>query len=62
MTLRWEDDAVTVLVSDDGTVSSRPDEGHGLAGMRERVALFGGTVEAGPRPQGGWLVSAGLPR
>jgi signal transduction histidine kinase len=32
--------------------------GHGIAGMRERVALYGGTVHAGPSPDGGWLVRA----
>ncbi len=34
--------------------------GHGIAGMRERVALYGGTVQAGPSPDGGWLVRASL--
>ncbi|MDO8184617.1 histidine kinase [Conexibacter sp. JD483] len=62
VTLRWEDDAVTVVVSDDGASALQPEGGHGLAGMRERLALFDGTVEAGPRPQGGWCVCAGLPR
>ncbi len=38
---------------------SRP--GHGLAGMRERVALLGGSLSAGPAPDGGFVVSATLP-
>jgi signal transduction histidine kinase len=36
-------------------------DGHGLAGMRERVALLGGSMTAGPAPGGGFVVSAVLP-
>jgi signal transduction histidine kinase len=35
--------------------------GHGIAGMRERVAALGGELQAGPRPQGGFRVHARLP-
>jgi signal transduction histidine kinase len=55
---------VEVLVDDDGDAppaGSAPRLGHGLLGMRERAALLGGLVEAGPRPGGGWRVRAALP-
>jgi signal transduction histidine kinase len=52
-----------VRVTDDGTAKA-PDtrRGHGIGGMRERSALHGGTLRAGPNPEtaGGWLVEATL--
>jgi signal transduction histidine kinase len=53
---------LVVQVADDGRGSARPavPGGHGLAGMRERAAMFGGRVQAGPGPAGGWLVHAEL--
>jgi len=54
--------AVDLRVVDDGC-GAGPSEagGHGLVGMRERAAVYGGTVETGPCPAGGWLVHAVLP-
>jgi signal transduction histidine kinase len=60
--LRWREDALLVEVSDDGRAGApRGTGGHGLAGMRERLALFGGSLTSGPGPAGGWTVSALLP-
>jgi signal transduction histidine kinase len=55
---------LVVEVSDDGAAApevARPGGGHGIAGMRERVAALGGELRAGPRPQGGFQVRARLP-
>ncbi|NUR82723.1 MAG: sensor histidine kinase [Nonomuraea sp.] len=54
---------VTVMVVDDGRGAAAPAsvDGHGLVGMRERVSMYGGAVQAGPRPGGGFEVLATLP-
>lgn len=72
VTLRWSAGALEVEVADDGgggrhvetdgtVVAVLPSSGRGLVGMRERVALFGGELVAGPRPGGGFAVRARLP-
>lgn len=62
--LRYEPDALRVDVVDDGrgAAASPPDgNGQGIVGMRERVAVYGGTLTAAPAPGGGFEVSALLP-
>ena len=61
--LRFGADALEVSVEDDGpgAVAAAGSAGHGLRGMRERAAMLGGAVSAGPRQQGGYCVSAILP-
>ena len=57
-------DAVTVDVRDDGAAAagvSAETAGHGVIGMRERAAVYGGTVNAGPDSAGGWRIHAHLP-
>jgi signal transduction histidine kinase len=73
VTLRYDQDELVVRVTDDGggaasvpryrTGPATPanPEGHGLAGMRERAAMYGGTVQAGPRPGTGFEVTVRLP-
>jgi signal transduction histidine kinase len=61
--VRREDDAVTLRVSDDGRTrpGPTPGPGYGLLGMAERAELLGGSLTAGPGPEGGWVVEAVLP-
>jgi signal transduction histidine kinase len=63
----YDDDAVLVEVTDDGLGAAAPalngveSGGHGLVGIRERVAIVGGSLDAGPRVEGGYAVRARLP-
>jgi signal transduction histidine kinase len=60
--VRFDPDAVELEVENDGRVAGPGDGlGHGLVGMRERVGIFGGTLEAAARDGGGFLVRARLP-
>jgi signal transduction histidine kinase len=64
VTIGCADEAVTIEILDDGKREPRsgiPAGGHGLVGMRERAAIFGGELHAGPLPGGGFAVRARLP-
>jgi signal transduction histidine kinase len=58
-----EGDTVRLRVSDDGPTEPGPppEPGFGLLGMAERAQLLGGSLSAGPGPEGGWVVEAVLP-
>jgi signal transduction histidine kinase len=59
--LRYQRPVVELKVSDNGTGRvSLGEDGHGIAGMRERARLHGGMLEAGPVDGGGWCVAATL--
>jgi signal transduction histidine kinase len=62
--VRYQPDALQVSVTDDGTPAAGAVDlpgGHGLAGMRERLALYGGDLQAGPRAGGGYQLTARFP-
>ncbi|WP_344264911.1 sensor histidine kinase [Streptomyces sodiiphilus] len=67
--LTYDGGLLTVLAEDDGRGAQRDlyrdggadGQGHGLIGMRERVGMVGGRLEAGPRPGGGFRILARLP-
>ncbi len=61
--VRYGSDSLELEIVDDGAGAPRPvtSGGHGLAGMRERVALYGGSLDAGRRPSGGFAVRVLLP-
>jgi signal transduction histidine kinase len=60
--LRYRDDEFEVEVVDNGDGRSQgPGSRLGLAGLKERTGVFGGRLEAGPRPDGGWLLRAVFP-
>jgi signal transduction histidine kinase len=63
--VRFGEQMLDVQIVDDGTAAARADartgRGHGLIGMRERAAVFGGELQAGPRSGGGFAVRASIP-
>jgi signal transduction histidine kinase len=62
VTLGYRRDALELTIADRGVTPPQPTAGgHGLVGMRERAALFGGTLSAGPRDGRGFEVHASLP-
>jgi len=60
--LTYGPDALEIRVRDTGP-GPAPDQpgGHGLTGMRERAAMLGGQLSAGPAPAGGYLIAVRLP-
>jgi signal transduction histidine kinase len=61
--LEYRPDDLLITVTDDGRPATGPGGpgGRGLIGLRERIGLYGGELDAGPRPGGGWRVRARIP-
>lgn len=63
VTLSYESHTLSIAITDNGVGARKAPRpgGHGLVAMKERVTLVGGTLQAGPRPDGGWAVRASVP-
>ena len=63
VTVRWRERELELEIANDGrsATSGGDGGGHGLAGMSERVSLYGGSIETGVRRGGGFVVTAHLP-
>lgn len=62
VTVDYRGDSVGIVVVDDGRgAGAAPNGGHGLVGMRERIALLAGDLDIGPHPGGGFEVRATIP-
>jgi signal transduction histidine kinase len=61
VSLRYAEQALEIEIVDDGRGGPVNGRGHGLIGMRERTTLYGGELDAGPRPDGGFRVRVRLP-
>jgi signal transduction histidine kinase len=61
VTVDYGEHELALEIRDEGAGRSNSGGGHGLVGMRERVRLYGGSIETGPTDGGGWRVRARLP-
>ncbi len=59
--VRYADEELHLAIVDDGWAAAGSAGGHGIVGMRERVAMLGGQLDVGPRAEGGFAVRVRLP-